>query len=121
MARRIGADRDRPAENTGLGPVRFRGIPIEGTRFTRHKGTGLSGNARTDRKAGTTLPSGKHRTGVSCYQLFAATQLVDIGGDGADLRLAQTVGPRRHHSKAAVGHRLCQRVVVAPIEPDGIG
>lgn len=68
-------------------------------------------------------PFGSCRPAV---RLLAATQLVDIGGHGADLGLAETAGgaglfrPGRHHAEAAVVDRVVERLVVAAIEPDRI-
>ena len=45
---------------------------------------------------------------------------MDIGRNGADLRVSQTIFPWGHHTKAAVGDRFSQSLFTATIKPDRI-
>ena len=59
-------------------------------------------------------------------RLFAAAQLVDIGGHRIDLGCREATGgvvgvaPGRHHAKAGVGARFCERGNIATIELDRV-
>lgn len=48
-------------------------------------------------------------------RLFAAAELVHIGGDSADLGFAQTALPGGHDAEACALHRFVDGIVAAPV------
>ncbi len=54
------------------------------------------------------------------YFLLTTTKLVDVSGNGANIRLGQTSRPCGHYAEAGEIDGLANRIFVAAIQPDSI-